>query len=67
MMTDSLFHKRLLDHLRTAVLLLDGDLVVRYLNPAAEMLLSVSAARIVGGRSSKQWRQGFAAVAIYPT
>lgn len=50
MMTDSLFHKRLLDHLRTAVLLLDGDLVVRYLNPAAEMLLSVSAARIVGGR-----------------
>ncbi|PKM23241.1 MAG: nitrogen regulation protein NR(II) [Gammaproteobacteria bacterium HGW-Gammaproteobacteria-14] len=47
-MTESSFHKRLLDHLRTAVLLLDGKLVVRYLNPAAETLLSVSAARIVG-------------------
>jgi two-component system, NtrC family, nitrogen regulation sensor histidine kinase GlnL len=49
-MTDSLFHKRLLDHLRTAVLLLDGELTVRYLNPAAEMLLSVSASRIIGAR-----------------
>ncbi|MDF1628784.1 MAG: nitrogen regulation protein NR(II) [Alcanivoracaceae bacterium] len=49
-MTDSLFHKRLLDHLRTAVLLLDGDLLVRYLNPAAEMLLSISAARLNGMR-----------------
>jgi two-component system, NtrC family, nitrogen regulation sensor histidine kinase GlnL len=49
-MTDSLFHKRLLDHLRTAVMLLDGDMMVRYLNPAAEMLLSISAARIMGLR-----------------
>ncbi|MFN3712405.1 MAG: nitrogen regulation protein NR(II) [Alcanivoracaceae bacterium] len=49
-MTDSLFHKRLLDHLRTAVLLLDSEMTVRYLNPAAEMLLSVSSSRIIGAR-----------------
>ena len=49
-MTDTQFHKRLLDHLRTAVLLLDGELTVRYLNPAAEMLLSVSATRMIGAR-----------------
>ncbi|MFZ5757352.1 MAG: nitrogen regulation protein NR(II) [Pseudomonadota bacterium] len=41
-------HKRLLDGLNTAVLLLDRDLRVRYTNPAAEMLLSLSAARLVG-------------------
>lgn len=41
-------HKRLLDSLNTAVLLLDRDLVVRYVNPAAEMLLSLSASRLVG-------------------
>lgn len=41
------FHKRLLDHLHTAVLLLDGTLTVRYLNPAAEILLSTSASRIL--------------------
>ncbi len=40
--------RRLLDHLRTGVLLLDEDLTVRYLNPAAEMLLSTSSARAVG-------------------
>lgn len=41
-------HKRLLDHLQTAVMLLDGALIVRYLNPAAETLLSTSATRAVG-------------------
>jgi len=46
--TDTTLHKRLLDHLRTAVMLLDAELVVRYLNPAAEMLLSTSAARCLG-------------------
>ncbi|HAS28904.1 MAG TPA: PAS domain-containing sensor histidine kinase, partial [Alcanivorax sp.] len=39
-----------LDHLRTAVMMLDGDLRVRYLNPAAEMLLATSASRIIGQR-----------------
>ena len=43
MTTDTVLQKRLLDHLRTAVMMLDGDLRVRYLNPAAEMLLATSA------------------------
>ncbi|HAD47219.1 MAG TPA: PAS domain-containing sensor histidine kinase, partial [Alcanivorax sp.] len=33
MTTDTVLQKRLLDHLRTAVMMLDGDLRVRYLNP----------------------------------
>jgi two-component system nitrogen regulation sensor histidine kinase GlnL len=41
-------HKRLLDHLRTAVIMLDDNLQVRYLNPAAEMLLATSASRAMG-------------------
>lgn len=45
---DTSARRRILDHLRTGVLLLDTDLMVRYLNPAAEMLLSASAARVVG-------------------
>ncbi|MCQ6262658.1 nitrogen regulation protein NR(II) [Alcanivorax sp. MM125-6] len=48
MNSDTVLQKRLLDHLRTAVMLLDGDLRVRYLNAAAEMLLSTSAARVLG-------------------
>lgn len=48
-MTDNAgVQRRLLDHLHTGVLLLDEDLTVRYLNPAAEMLLSTSTARAVG-------------------
>ena len=46
--SETVLHKRLLDHLHTAVMMLDGDLRVRYLNPAAEMLLSSSAARVLG-------------------
>ena len=42
---DITLHKRLLDHLRTAVIMLDEALCVRYLNPAAEMLLATSASR----------------------
>ncbi|EKF76137.1 sensory box histidine kinase NtrB [Alcanivorax hongdengensis A-11-3] len=48
LMSDSILHKRLLDHLRTAVVMLDASLRVRYLNPAAEMLLATSASRIIG-------------------
>ena len=48
MKTDTVLQKRLLDHLRTAVLMLDSDLRVRYLNAAAEMLLSTSASRVLG-------------------
>ena len=50
MTTDTVLQKRLLDHLRTAVMMLDSDLRVRYLNPAAEMLLATSASRMLGQR-----------------
>jgi two-component system nitrogen regulation sensor histidine kinase GlnL len=38
--------RSVLDHMATAVLLLDDDLRVQYLNPAAEMLFDVSARQI---------------------
>jgi two-component system nitrogen regulation sensor histidine kinase GlnL len=47
MINDMPLRKRVLDHLRTAVLMLDTELRVRYLNPAAEMLLSSSASRVL--------------------
>lgn len=47
-MTAGTLPKGLLEHLRTAVLLLDADLRVLYLNGAAELLLSASASRLLG-------------------
>lgn len=47
-MLDQNFAKRLLDNLSGAVLLIDAALIVRYLNPAAEALLAMSRARVVG-------------------
>ena len=44
MMNDAL-HRLLLDNLTTAVLLLDAELRLQYMNPAAEMLLAVSGQR----------------------
>ncbi len=44
-MQEQAFAKRLLDNLSTAVLLVDDGLKVRYLNPAAEMLLAISRTR----------------------
>jgi two-component system nitrogen regulation sensor histidine kinase GlnL len=44
-MQDIAFSKRLLDNLSTAVLLVDDDLRITYLNPAAEMLLAASRSR----------------------
>lgn len=41
-------HKRILDHLSTAVLMADDSLKIVYLNPAAEMLLACSRARAIG-------------------
>ena len=41
-------HKRLLDHLTTAVMMLDERLRISYINPAAEVLLFASAQRSVG-------------------
>lgn len=43
-------HQRLLEHLTTAVLLVDGSLRLRWMNPAAEALLAMSLGRIQGGR-----------------
>ncbi|MCW8886622.1 MAG: nitrogen regulation protein NR(II) [Motiliproteus sp.] len=41
-------YKQLLDNLSTAVLMLDGERCLGYLNPAAEMLFEVSAKRMLG-------------------
>ena len=41
-------HQRILDNLATAVLVLDNSNHTRYINPAAEMLLEISADRIIG-------------------
>jgi two-component system nitrogen regulation sensor histidine kinase GlnL len=47
-MTINQLHRFLLENLNTAVLLLDGNLMVEYLNPACEDLLKVSSARLKG-------------------
>lgn len=44
-MTETDLHKQLLDSLSTAILLLDGHLQLRHMNPAAEALLSMSLER----------------------
>ncbi|ATJ84490.1 nitrogen regulation protein NR(II) [Halomonas beimenensis] len=41
-------YQRLMEHLTTAVLLLDGELRLRWMNPAAEALLALSRARVTG-------------------
>ena len=47
-MPPEMFHTRLLDNLPTAILLVDPTMRVVYLNPAAENLLELSSARVVG-------------------
>jgi two-component system nitrogen regulation sensor histidine kinase GlnL len=41
-------HQRLMEHMTTAVLLLDDQLRLRWMNPAAEALLALSLARVGG-------------------
>ena len=41
-------YKQLFDSLSTAVIVVDGNLHLQHLNPAAEVLLAVSAARVCG-------------------
>lgn len=41
-------YQRLMEHMTTAVLLLDGQLRLRWMNPAAEALLALSFARVSG-------------------
>lgn len=47
-MTTNQLHRMLLDNLNTAVLLLDADLSIDYLNPAAEALLQTSSLKLRG-------------------
>lgn len=47
-MADFVFYKQLINHLDSSILVLDDQLSVRYLNPAAEALLQVSGRRCVG-------------------
>lgn len=45
-------YQGVIEHLHTAVLLFDDGLRLRYLNPAAEMLLAASAARLLGANAA---------------
>lgn len=49
-MTDIDFHKQLLNHLSTALVLVDTDLRVRYINSAAQALFELSDSRSEGTR-----------------
>lgn len=48
MLASPIINQRLLEHLNTGVLLLDADLNVFYVNPAAEALLEMSGKRCLG-------------------
>ena len=52
-MTEDQLHHLLLDSLSTAVILLNDQLEIRYLNPAAENLLAISAIRLYGMQASQ--------------
>lgn len=41
------FHRRVLENLSTAVFVVEGDMQVSYINPAAEMLVEISRKRIL--------------------
>jgi len=41
-------HKRILDHINAAILLFDCELILRYINPAGEILFADSAKHLVG-------------------
>ena len=47
-MTSDQLHRLLLDNLNTAVLLVDRELLIDYINPAAEILLQVGSVRLRG-------------------
>ncbi len=52
-MTANQLHRFLLDNLNAAVLLLDGHLLVEYLNPACEDLFKVSSTRLKGASAKE--------------
>ena len=47
-------YKKILENLGTAVVLLDNQLFIQYMNPAAEMLLAASA-RQLSRRDIAEW------------
>ncbi|MGB0466820.1 MAG: nitrogen regulation protein NR(II) [Pontibacterium sp.] len=47
-------HKKILDNLGTSVVMLDAELYIRYMNPAAEMLLDAST-RQLGRKDIAEW------------
>lgn len=61
-MTKDSGYKQLLDSLSTAVMVVDGSLRLQHLNPAAEVLLSVSAARVAGEPMTAFFHESEAAV-----
>ncbi|MEQ1527779.1 MAG: nitrogen regulation protein NR(II) [Methylococcales bacterium] len=50
-------HKRLLDHLNTAILLFDRDLILTYINTAGEVLLADSVRHLVGFSAHELFKQ----------
>lgn len=57
MAPDSL-HKRILDNLKTAVVLVEPDLCIAYVNPAAEDLLETSGTRVQGAPITSLFTEG---------
>lgn len=51
-------HTNILDNLRTAIVLLNRDLSVRYINAGAESLLKISGTRVVGEPVSTLFTEG---------
>lgn len=50
-------HHRILDNLKTAILMIEPNLTVSYLNPAAEALLAVSGQRVHGEPINRLFRE----------
>jgi two-component system nitrogen regulation sensor histidine kinase GlnL len=58
LMNSNQLHQLLLDNLNTAVLLLDAELSINYVNSAAESLLQVSSLRLIGSNVSELFSDG---------
>ena len=56
-MNNTEVYQLILENLSTSVLLLDSDLQLKYINPAAESLLDVSANRVMGTTISNVIRE----------
>lgn len=57
-MNSNQLHQLLLDNLNTAVLLLDAELSINYVNSAAESLLQVSSLRLIGSNVCELFSDG---------